>query len=155
MDECSIRNMCLNGMCINEDGSFKCICKPGFQLASDGRYCKGMCRTALRPGLQSLSLLSALSGSIPSVWKLNSVSSSRLGRKGIRLLFYFGWYWALSSGPCWDGALGNFLPELVLWNSTSQVAGIIDVSQCVQLSVRLLDGYPLPYLTSSLVCRIL
>lgn len=43
MDECSIRNMCLNGMCINEDGSFKCICKPGFQLASDGRYCKGGC----------------------------------------------------------------------------------------------------------------
>lgn len=43
MDECSIRNMCLNGMCINEDGSFKCICKPGFQLASDGRYCKGLC----------------------------------------------------------------------------------------------------------------
>lgn len=41
MDECSIRNMCLNGMCINEDGSFKCICKPGFQLASDGRYCRG------------------------------------------------------------------------------------------------------------------
>lgn len=41
MDECNIRNMCLNGMCINEDGSFKCICKPGFQLASDGRYCRG------------------------------------------------------------------------------------------------------------------
>lgn len=46
MDECSIRNMCLNGMCINEDGSFKCICKPGFQLASDGRYCRGECPTA-------------------------------------------------------------------------------------------------------------
>lgn len=50
MDECSIRNMCLNGMCINEDGSFKCICKPGFQLASDGRYCKDIneCET---PGI--------------------------------------------------------------------------------------------------------
>ena len=47
MDECSIRNMCLNGMCINEDGSFKCICKPGFQLASDGRYCKGLCYETL------------------------------------------------------------------------------------------------------------
>ena len=47
MDECSIRNMCLNGMCINEDGSFKCICKPGFQLASDGRYCKGLCHETL------------------------------------------------------------------------------------------------------------
>ncbi|RMC01031.1 hypothetical protein DUI87_22718 [Hirundo rustica rustica] len=26
-------------MCINEDGSFKCICKPGFVLAPNGRYC--------------------------------------------------------------------------------------------------------------------
>lgn len=34
--------MCLNGMCINEDGSFKCICKPGFALAPNGRYCTGM-----------------------------------------------------------------------------------------------------------------
>lgn len=33
--------MCLNGMCINEDGSFKCVCKPGFSLASSGRYCTG------------------------------------------------------------------------------------------------------------------
>lgn len=41
-DECSITNMCLNGMCINEDGSFKCVCKPGFTLASSGRYCTGM-----------------------------------------------------------------------------------------------------------------
>ncbi|KAL7980061.1 hypothetical protein Chor_001329, partial [Crotalus horridus] len=50
MDECSIRNMCLNGMCINEDGSFKCICKPGFQLAIDGRYCRDIdeCET---PGI--------------------------------------------------------------------------------------------------------
>lgn len=40
MDECSIRNMCFNGMCINEDGSFKCICKFGFQLVLDGCYCK-------------------------------------------------------------------------------------------------------------------
>uniref|UniRef100_A0A8C9MFK3 EGF-like domain-containing protein n=1 Tax=Serinus canaria TaxID=9135 RepID=A0A8C9MFK3_SERCA len=38
-DECATTNMCLNGMCINEDGSFKCICKPGFVLAPNGRYC--------------------------------------------------------------------------------------------------------------------
>lgn len=42
-DECTTTNMCLNGMCINEDGSFKCICKPGFVLAPNGRYCTGMC----------------------------------------------------------------------------------------------------------------
>lgn len=40
-DECATTNMCLNGMCINEDGSFKCICKPGFVLAPNGRYCVG------------------------------------------------------------------------------------------------------------------
>lgn len=40
-DECATTNMCLNGMCINEDGSFKCICKPGFTLAPNGRYCTG------------------------------------------------------------------------------------------------------------------
>lgn len=40
-DECAGTNICLNGMCINEDGSFKCLCKPGFTLASSGRYCTG------------------------------------------------------------------------------------------------------------------
>ncbi|XP_074237990.1 fibrillin-2 isoform X4 [Saimiri boliviensis] len=49
-DECTTTNMCLNGMCINEDGSFKCICKPGFVLAPNGRYCTDVdeCQT---PGI--------------------------------------------------------------------------------------------------------
>jgi len=42
-DECLIRNICLNGMCINEDGSFKCICKPGYLLDGTGRFCVGKC----------------------------------------------------------------------------------------------------------------
>ncbi|XP_073729872.1 fibrillin-2 [Misgurnus anguillicaudatus] len=39
--------MCLNGMCINEDGSFKCLCKPGFTLNPSGQYCTDMdeCQT--------------------------------------------------------------------------------------------------------------
>ena len=41
-DECLIRNMCLNGLCINEDGSFKCICKPGYLLDTSGRMCVGV-----------------------------------------------------------------------------------------------------------------
>lgn len=48
--------MCLNGMCINEDGSFKCICKPGFALASNGRYCSGMYHVVSCAGLESNSL---------------------------------------------------------------------------------------------------
>lgn len=47
-------------MCINEDGSFKCICKPGFQLASDGRYCKGLCYETLSHILHLFFLLSTL-----------------------------------------------------------------------------------------------
>ena len=32
VDECSLPHVCRNGRCINNLGSFKCICNPGFQL---------------------------------------------------------------------------------------------------------------------------
>lgn len=51
--------MCLNGMCINEDGSFKCICKPGFALAPNGRYCTGMNDLLAQTETSSLLLSSA------------------------------------------------------------------------------------------------
>lgn len=41
IDECSADSLlCRNGGCINTDGSFKCECNPGFQIASDEKSCK-------------------------------------------------------------------------------------------------------------------
>lgn len=40
-NECAATTMCANGVCINEDGSFTCLCKSGFLLAPGGRYCVG------------------------------------------------------------------------------------------------------------------
>ncbi|KAF3834796.1 hypothetical protein F7725_027354 [Dissostichus mawsoni] len=57
-DECATTNMCLNGMCINEDGSFKCICKPGFALAPNGRYCTGILFQSIRDVMYKLCFLS-------------------------------------------------------------------------------------------------
>lgn len=34
--------MCRNGICVNGDGSFKCICNPGYKLSPDGHFCIGM-----------------------------------------------------------------------------------------------------------------
>lgn len=40
-NECAATTMCANGVCLNEDGSFTCLCKSGFLLAPDGRHCVG------------------------------------------------------------------------------------------------------------------
>lgn len=44
IDECSENGrICLNGQCVNEPGSYKCICSPGYQLSPDGAFCLGKC----------------------------------------------------------------------------------------------------------------
>lgn len=31
--------MCENGKCVNIEGSFKCVCDPGYRLGPDGKRC--------------------------------------------------------------------------------------------------------------------
>jgi len=42
INECNTRSHFCEQRCINTDGSYHCSCKPGFILAPDRRYCKGM-----------------------------------------------------------------------------------------------------------------
>lgn len=40
VDECgTIEDICENGECINNRGSFQCICPSGFELSPDGTKC--------------------------------------------------------------------------------------------------------------------
>lgn len=41
LDECAETGMCGNGKCVNIDGSFKCVCDPGYQLGPDRKVCVG------------------------------------------------------------------------------------------------------------------
>ena len=40
-NECEKSGMCANGMCKNMDGSYKCICNPGYVLSPTGDVCIG------------------------------------------------------------------------------------------------------------------
>jgi len=41
-NECeTIPNICQNGQCINNQGSFRCECPHGLVLSKDGRRCEG------------------------------------------------------------------------------------------------------------------
>ena len=39
VDECTESQSCLNGACINTQGSFQCRCEPEFELSSEGTIC--------------------------------------------------------------------------------------------------------------------
>ena len=41
IDECKQENICKNGRCMNDPGSFKCVCDRGFTPSSDGKACLG------------------------------------------------------------------------------------------------------------------
>ena len=42
MNEClHITSLCANGECINNDGSYRCKCKMGYQLDETGKKCVG------------------------------------------------------------------------------------------------------------------
>lgn len=38
-DECLTPGICMNGRCINSEGSFRCECPPGLAVDVDGRVC--------------------------------------------------------------------------------------------------------------------
>lgn len=43
IDECNENGkLCINGQCENTIGSYRCICRQGFQLSPDGAYCLGL-----------------------------------------------------------------------------------------------------------------
>lgn len=42
IDECHITGICMNGRCVNTDGSYRCECPPGLAIGLDGRVCVGM-----------------------------------------------------------------------------------------------------------------
>lgn len=41
IDECQTSGICMNGHCINTEGSFRCECPPGLAVGVDGRVCVG------------------------------------------------------------------------------------------------------------------
>ena len=42
VDEClHMSNLCENGECVNNDGSYRCKCKMGYKLDATGKKCVG------------------------------------------------------------------------------------------------------------------
>jgi len=40
-NECMAEDLCQGGQCVNVDGSFKCLCQPGYTLSASGKQCQG------------------------------------------------------------------------------------------------------------------
>lgn len=41
VDECLVEGTCAHGRCVNLDGSFRCSCYQGYEVATDGKSCQG------------------------------------------------------------------------------------------------------------------
>lgn len=41
IDECLTPGICINGRCINTEGSYRCECLAGLAVGPDGRSCVG------------------------------------------------------------------------------------------------------------------
>lgn len=41
VDECFVEGTCAHGRCVNLDGSFRCSCYRGYEVAPDGKSCQG------------------------------------------------------------------------------------------------------------------
>jgi hypothetical protein len=52
IDECQTPGICMNGHCVNNEGSFRCDCPPGLAVAVDGRVCVGKCGALQWPTIQ-------------------------------------------------------------------------------------------------------
>lgn len=44
VDECLLPGVCLNGRCVNLDGTYRCTCNHGYQVTSDSKSCEGLQR---------------------------------------------------------------------------------------------------------------
>lgn len=44
VDECLLPGVCFHGLCVNLDGTHKCICNHGYQVTSDSKSCEGLQR---------------------------------------------------------------------------------------------------------------
>ena len=73
IDECKQDNTCKNGRCMNEPGSFKCVCERGFTPSSDGKACLGK------------SLLLLVSYILPS--DSSSFVTTVIQRMGVKLIY--------------------------------------------------------------------
>lgn len=41
IDECLTPGICINGRCVNTEGSYRCECLAGLAVGPDGRSCLG------------------------------------------------------------------------------------------------------------------
>ena len=73
VDECLDQSLCRGGSCVNEPGSYRCVCPGGLELSTDGSTCIG--KSAL--GVHCLSL--HITGGVNALWFLSLMSKQTDG----------------------------------------------------------------------------